>query len=138
MLDSIRFFPIATPTASTGPTIEAGATNAPAAANSPCPIATDASYAFTQANAVRVGGGAFGGPGRANAYLDTLLGPAGQAVTYERIGSAPFDDTILDIYRLSYAGMAQPADIYIDQYAFETLYAPAGFTCRIAFPLAAP
>ena len=144
LLDSIRFFPIAAPTVAAGATTEAGATAvagataAPPAANSPCPIATDASYAFTQANAVRVGGGAFGGPGRAAAYLDTLLGPAGQTVAYERIGSAPFGDTILDAYRLSYEGIAQPAVIYVDEYVFETLYAPVGFTCSIAFPLVAP
>ncbi len=138
LLDSIRFFPIAAPTVAAGATAEAGATVAPPAANSPCPIATDASYAFTQANAVRVGGGAFGGPGRAAAYLDTLLGPAGQAVAYERIGSEPFGDTILDAYRLSYEGISQPAVIYVDEYVFETLYAPVGFTCSIAFPLAAP
>ena len=66
------------------------------------------------------------------------LGPAGQTVAYERIGSAPFGDTILDAYRLSYEGIAQPAVIYVDEYVFETLYAPVGFTCSIAFPLVAP
>lgn len=132
LLDSVRFFPVALAEATASPD------DAAAPADSPCPIAVDETYGFTQENAIRVGGDAFGGPPRATAYLDTLLGPAGQTVTYLRAGSEPFGDTVLDAYQVSYEGIAQPVVLYIDQYAFETLYAPVGFTCKIAFPLAAP
>lgn len=134
LLDSVRFFPIA-PVAEA--TAAPGATTAPGVASA-CPVATDESYGFSEANAIRVGGGAFGGPSRAEAYLDTLRGPAGQAVTYARIGSQPFEETILDAYEVSYEGAAQAAVLHIDQYVFETLYAPVGFTCAIAFSLTAP
>lgn len=133
LLDSLRFFPIALGG-------EDSLTPAPAAGSDggPCPVSVDETYGYTQENAVRVGGGAFGGPSRAIAYLDTLQGPAGEAVTYHRIGSMPFEDTILDSYEVSYEGSAQPAVLFVDQYAFETLYAPVGFTCKIPFPLTAP
>ncbi len=133
LLDSVRFFPIAPLPTTTAPE----ATAAPAGPSA-CPVATDVSYGFTEANAIRVGGGAFGGPSRAEAYLNTLRGPAGQAVAYTRIGSQPFEETILDAYEVKYEGAAQTAILYVDQYAFETLYAPVGFTCAIAFPLTAP
>ncbi len=129
LLDSVRFFPIAP--------VAAEATIAPTGASA-CPVATDESYGFTEANAIRVGGEAFGGPSRAEAYLDTLRGPAGQAVTYSRVGSQPFEETVLDAYELTYEGAAQGAILFVDQYAFETLYAPVGFTCAAPFPLTAP
>lgn len=132
LLDSVRFFSLASAEATASPD------EAASPAGSPCPIAVDATYGFTQENAIRVGGDSFGGPGRARAYLDTLLGPTGQAVAYERQGSIPFGDTVLDGYQVSYEGASQPVILYIDQYAFEALYAPVGFTCAIPFPLTAP
>ena len=135
LLDSVRFFPIAAATSS-GPASGVG-TAAPST-DSACPVATDESYGFTEANAIRVGGGAFGGPSRAEAYLDTLRGPTGQAVTYARVGSQPFEETVLDAYEVTYEGAAQAAIVFVDQYAFETLYAPVGFTCAAPFPLTAP
>ena len=133
LLDSVRFLPVA----ATAPATVAP-TPAAAGGDSPCPIATDATYGFTKENAIRVGGDAFGGPTRERAYFDTLRGPAGQTVAYERQGSVPFGDTILDIYEATYDGQAQPAILYVDEYVFETLYAPVGFTCAAPFPLSAP
>lgn len=124
LLNTVRFFPIAP--AATAP------------AGSACPVSTDATYGFTPANAIRVGGDALGGPARASAYLDALRGPAGETVIYQRGGSSSFEGTILDAYAVFYDGAAEPLTLYIDQYAFETLYAPAGFTCAAPFPLVAP
>lgn len=97
-----------------------------------CPIATDDTYGYTAENPIRVGGGAFGGPSRGRAYLDNLLGPNGEALTYQRIGSEPIEDTILDIYQIS--GLAQPVQLYLDSYNSELLQAPVGFTCASFFP----
>ncbi|MBW8012573.1 MAG: hypothetical protein FVQ83_15265 [Chloroflexi bacterium] len=105
---------------------------------SACPISTDASYGYTQENAIKVGGGAFDGPPRERAYLDNLLGPEGQSITYERTGSMPYEDTFLDLYSLTYAGLASPITLYLDEYSFEELLAPVGFTCSGPFPLSAP
>ena len=130
LLDSVRFFPIAAETAP-GATTAASSTDA-------CPVSVDPTYGYTEANAIRVGGDAFGGPARATAYLDTLRGPAGETVIYQRGGSSSYEGTILDAYAVFYDGAAQPVTLYIDQYTFETLYAPVGFACAAPFPFGAP
>jgi hypothetical protein len=103
-----------------------------------CPISIDDSYGYTKDNPVKIGGGAFGGPARERAYLDTLLGPEGQTISYERMGSESYEDTILDAFTITYAGLSTPIVIYIDEYSFEALKAPLGFTCSSSFPLSAP
>jgi hypothetical protein len=54
------------------------------------------------------------------------------------MGSIDTGTTILDEYRLSYEGLASPLTIYLDEYSFEPLFAPAGFTCSGPFPVAPP
>lgn len=104
----------------------------------PCPISSDPTYGYTMENAIRVGGDIFGGPARERAYLDNLRGPDGQTITYHRVGSTGYGDTILDIYEINYSGLAEPIVLYIDMYVFEELFAPVGFTCAGPFPLQAP
>ncbi len=104
--------------------------------NSACPVSTDSSYGYTQGNPIRVGGDAFGGPARARAYLDNLRGPNGEIISYSRDGSVPTDTTILDAYSIT--GLAQTVTLYVDQYSYETLLAPVGFTCSSPFPIIAP
>jgi hypothetical protein len=66
-----------------------------------CRVATDATYGYSQTNAIKVGGGDFGGPPRETAYLDNLRGPNGERITYSRKGSMEAADTILDIFVIS-------------------------------------
>lgn len=106
--------------------------------DSACPVTLDDSYGYTEENAISVGGGAFDGPSRERAYLDTLRGPNGGTLSYNRAGSLPFEDTILDIYIVSSAGLAGEVTLYIDEYSFAELFAPVGFTCDFSFPLTAP
>jgi len=101
-----------------------------------CPTSTDKTYGFSQENPIKVGGGDFNGPSRERAYLDHLLGPNGEILTYERNGSTMTGDVILDIYHLSGAGI--DSILYVDEYNFLELQAPLGFTCQGAFPLSAP
>ncbi len=101
-----------------------------------CQISTDPDYGYTQAKAIRVGGGAFDGPPRERYYLDNLLGPNGEEVTYQRLGSLNFEDTILDEYEIVYGNTT--VILYIDEYAFERPLAPVGFTCWDEFPLSQP
>ncbi|MBK9055470.1 MAG: hypothetical protein IPL78_32565 [Chloroflexi bacterium] len=49
---------------------------------------------------------------------------------------ASSDTTILDAYTIT--GLAQATTLYVDQYSYETLKAPVGFTCSSPFPLSAP
>ena len=100
-----------------------------------CPIATDDTYGYTKENAIRVGDGGelFGGPPRESAYLDNLRGPNGEPISYERMGSLNFEDTILDEYVIT--GLGNPITLYLDIYKFEELKAPVGFTCVSSFDL---
>lgn len=104
--------------------------------NASCPISTDQTYGYTEENPIKVGGGDFDGPSRERAYLDHLLGPNGEALSYERGGSTMAGDVILDVYQVSGTGI--DFILYIDEYNFSELQAPVGFTCQGAFPLSAP
>jgi len=101
-----------------------------------CILSTDSTYGYTQENPIKVGGGAFEGPARERAYLDNLLGPNGEKITYERRGSAPFGDAVLDIFEIK--GLSKTVTLYIDEYAFTEPQAPVGFTCISEFPLSRP
>lgn len=130
MLASVQFLPPPQPP-STGDSGGEGGT-----VTGPCPVATDLTYGYTEGNPIRVGGGSFDGPPRERAYLDNLRGPNGETVTYERVGSLPYGDTILDVYQVTYTGAS--VTLYLDEYSWRELQAPNGFTCAAAFPLSAP
>lgn len=103
-----------------------------------CEVSTDETYGYTEENPIRVGGGAFDGPPRERAFLDSLLGPNGEDISYERQGSFGSGDTILDIYEITYRGSSDSITLYIDEYSYEDLKAPISFTCGSDFPLTAP
>jgi hypothetical protein len=111
-------------------------TSGQASSTGVCVISTDATYGYTQENPIKVGGDAFDGPPRERAFLDNLLGPNGETISYERTGSMPFGNTILDAFEIT--GLNKEVILYIDEYAFTEPQAPVGFTCLSAFPLAAP
>lgn len=101
-----------------------------------CPMSEDESYGFSEDNPIRVGGEAWQGPARARAYLDNLQDSQGNWLVYERVGSIEHGGTILDAYVLTLDG--KEVKLYVDQYSYEELLTPVGFTCRGAFPLVAP
>ncbi len=104
-----------------------------------CSVSPDSEYGYTQTNPVQVGGDFLEGPARARAYLSALGGPNGEPINYERSGSLVAEDgTVLDAYQISILGLDQTATIYVDQYHFDTLFAPDGLTCLDAFLLEAP
>ena len=100
-------------------------------ATSKCEVATDPTYGFAPGNPIKVGGSFQAGPGRARLYLSSLRGPAGQGMRVVRIGStmAPDKQTILDLYEVSYSGLAAPVRLLVSQYQEEPLKAPQGFSC---------
>jgi hypothetical protein len=104
--------------------------------NATCLISSDNTYGYSDANPIKVGGDAFSGPSRERAYLDNLRGPNGEELSYEREGSLPSGDTILDAYHVTGSGI--DVVLYVDVYNFSELQAPIGFTCNGAFPLSAP
>jgi hypothetical protein len=110
----------------------------PSAQGDSCPVSTDATYGYTIQNPIKVGGDFLSGPARERAYLDSLRGPQGEAVTYERAGTEQTDSSILDTYVLTIAGQAGTKTIYLDEYTYEDLLIPAGFRCVSPIPLQAP
>jgi hypothetical protein len=106
--------------------------------SSTCRESIDTDYGYSKDNPIRVGGGAFEGPRRERLYLDNLLGPNGEEISYERLGSMEHNDAILDEYRLSYPGMASSIVLYLDEYRFSAPLAPFGLTCNGPFDLPVP
>ena len=109
-----------------------------AATGGDCTVSDDATYGYSEDNPIRVGGDWLEGPSRERAFLDNLLGPNGEMISYERIGSHDYGDTILDVYQITYSGLSTPITLYIDEYSWGTLYAPVGFTCSGAFSITEP
>jgi hypothetical protein len=60
----------------------------------------------------------------------------GNWVAYNRQGSMEYGSTILDAYEVVLDG--EMVLLYVDQYSFETLLTPVGFSCGGAYPILAP
>ena len=104
--------------------------------DSACPVSTDDTYGTSKDNPIKVGGDWLEGPKRERAYLDSLRGSNGEKVTYQRIASLEYGDTILDEYRISYDGVS--VTLYLDEYTYQELMAPVGFICLEPIPLDEP
>ena len=101
-----------------------------------CAVSSESSYGYTMENPIRVGGDIWEGPSNERLYLDSLSGPNGEEITYERHGSiVNVEDIVLDIYVVDYPG--KTVNLYLDMYNFETPLAPQGFICWTEIPLGA-
>jgi hypothetical protein len=94
-------------------------------------------YGYVPENPVRVGGGRESGVASQYAFLRSLRGPGGEAVSYFRLGSccpftAPGETEALariDAYEVSYPGLAKPVLLYFDIYHdADRAGPPHGFT----------
>jgi hypothetical protein len=101
-------------------------------------VSTDATYGYSEKNAIQVGGSG-SGPVNEQRYLNALLGPNGEHVNYNRLGSccsvksakAVFGNRVpLDKYELTYEGLEKSIILYINMYDYSPLKAPKGFTFR--------
>jgi len=110
----------------------------------PCPSPVDPEYGLVKEKAVAIGGGPVYMAARQRRFIESLRGPAGEAVRVEGgVGSAPLDpgatggSTIIDSYTVVYDGPdgAVRTTLYFDAYHFTAPRVPAGFTCGA--PLAA-
>ena len=78
------------------------------------------------------------GPRNERRLLNALLGPCGEEVLYERVGSFTTDRKIegtdmivvLDHYRLWWSGCKEPISLYFNMYESGSVQAPLGFTYR--------
>lgn len=107
---------------------------------SKCAVADDATYGYSRSNPIKVGGTPMGGPARQRQYLRALVGPAGQPLTFKRLGSMAPDaeNIILDLYELTIAGVEKPIELYLDLYRWDPPRAPQGFLCGAEIGLAPP
>lgn len=106
-----------------------------------CAVSEEVGYGLSPEQAIRVGDSVLGETSlnptaRVRAYFNTLRGPEGEMVGFERIGSSEATGTILDAYRVE--TLSDEMTMYIDMYNYEPLFAPQGFTCANDFPMAAP
>lgn len=100
---------------------------------------TDKTYGYTEKNAIKVGGSSeSSGPKNERRFLNALLGPNGEQVTYFRTGSCCAFKTpngmenigLLDRYRVSWAGSKDTVNLYLNMYDKGNLLIPVGFTAR--------
>ena len=100
-------------------------------------ITTDDTYGYTEKNPIKVGGGE-NGPLNERKYLNSLTGPNGEKVSYERGGSccafstrnSPFGGGLLDIYSVTYEGKRDTVTLYLNMYDKAKLKAPVGFKMK--------
>ncbi|MEZ5460525.1 hypothetical protein [Dokdonella sp.] len=99
------------------------------------PVATAPDFGLTEHNPVKVG--PFDETMPHLLYLNSLRGPNGEPLDYERLGACcPFDidnelqGGLLDIYRLRVDGRIGETYLFVDMYRSAPLQLPAGFTQR--------
>jgi len=99
-------------------------------------VSTDSTYGYTEANPIRVGATS---PANERRYLNSIYGPQGQVLKYERAGSCcdfktpngMLNETgLLDMYEVTYHGLEEPVLLYLDMYDYAPLAAPVGFTLK--------
>lgn len=104
------------------------------ASNISTEVNTDATYGFTEKNPIKVGG-VENGPLNERQFLNSLSGPNGETVSYDRVGSccefatrnSPLGGGLLDMYKVSYEGKKDTVTMYLNMYDKAKLKAPVGF-----------
>lgn len=98
--------------------------------------ANDPTYAYTKQNPVKVGGMS---PANERKFLNGLLGPNAESLSYYRVGSCCSfktpngifgDSGLLDIYSVFWEGATDTLTIYINMYDEGNLRIPDGLTAR--------
>jgi hypothetical protein len=101
-------------------------------------ITNDETYGYSLKNPIMVGWKEESGPKNERRFLNALLGPGGEEVTYNRQGSCcmfyssngMMDRGLIDRYEVTYSGLEKPVIIFINMYDPGVLKAPKGFTFK--------
>lgn len=106
-----------------------------------CSVSPAAAYGLSAQQPIKVGGATLGelnfnATGRVRAYFNTLRGPEGEFIGYERLGSEDTGESIVDAYYVE--TLSSTTTLYVDMYNYEPLFAPQGFMCEGDFPIGAP
>lgn len=95
----------------------------------------DSTYGYSEQNPIMVGSKG-GGPTNERRFLNSLMGPDGEPITFSRLGSCchfntkngQFGDVgLLDKYQIAHKGLEQPIILYINMYDSDVLKIPVGF-----------
>ena len=76
---------------------------------------------------------------RQQRFLNSLWGPNGDIIFYERIGAccpfdlfgAPLDKGMLDVYALTWDGLAEPEHLFLDRYREGPVRIPVGLITKV-------
>lgn len=96
----------------------------------------DVSYGYSKENPIKVGGAKDKeGPLNEKRFLNALVGPNGEEINYERLGSISvgrneFTRVILDTYKVTYAGLDKEIILYFNMYQSSKLKVPVGFKLK--------
>jgi hypothetical protein len=96
-----------------------------------CPISRSKDYGYKPDKPIKVGGEFLDGPQREREYINALLGPGGEVVSFYRKGSENKGSDILDVYVIFFGG--QKRILFLDMYHYEKPEAPFGMTCSGPF-----
>lgn len=94
----------------------------------------DSTYGYSEKNPIKVGGER-NGPANERKFLNSLSGPNGEIVKYNRTGSCCHFETrnssfgmgMLDIFKVTYEGKKDTVTLYLNMYDEAELKAPVGF-----------
>jgi hypothetical protein len=101
--------------------------------------ATDDAFAYSEAKPVKIGGGFGEGAERTYRFLNSLSGPNGEPVRYDRVGTccsfktpnSPFgDEALLEVFEVTYDGIEQPKHLYFNWYDEGEVLVPLGLRSR--------
>jgi len=96
----------------------------------------DGTYGYSEENPIMVGNSGGSGPQNQRRFLNALMGPNGEAITYIRLDSCcPFktkngtldNNGFLDKYSVVHKGLDKEVILYLNMYDSDTLKIPVGF-----------
>lgn len=98
---------------------------------------TNNEYGYSQKDPIKVGGFSEGPKNERN-YLNSLSGPNGERIWFNRSGSccqfetknSPYGGGMLDVYKVTYEGKKDTVTLYLNMYDKATLKAPKGFVFK--------
>jgi len=98
--------------------------------------ATDPKYGFSEKASIAIGGGFDEGLDRTFRFLNSLLGPNGEAVSYDRVGTccsfktgkSPFGEGLLEVYEIKVANAPDAQRLYFNWYDQDEVFVPVGLT----------
>lgn len=99
-------------------------------------VSADSTYGYSFENPIKIGGGFPNGGLAIYRYLNALLDPGDNPISYSRQGTCcPFESNpgllgsgqgVLDVYLIQYDDLEQPVRLYFNTFASEKLLAPKG------------